>query len=354
MAQRTHRSPTWDAALASSCTSSNSDAASSPKSFTFADLVKAQRVAGVSLAVGDGETLVILGPSGAGKTSLLRLLAGLEDPDSGCIRLDGNDVTKLPARDRRVGLVSQDDSLFPHLTLYQNLAFPMRLRRTARAQIERAVVEQAKLLEIDRCLHVRPAHVSGGERQRAALARALLSNPRVILLDEPFAHLDPQLRANVRSQFRDARRRFSGAAIHVTHDHGEAMAIGDRLAIMIAGRIVQFGDPQTVYDSPASLDVARFFGSPPMNVLDDEPAIAGIRPEHVVVDGDGPLHGVVEETETIGPDELLRVKTPRGRILVRVLRDAGRSAPAPGSRIGLRFPPQFVRRFDRGTGLLIE
>lgn len=354
MAQRTHRSPTWDAALASSCTSSSSDAASSRKSFTSADLVKGRRVAGVSLAVGDGETLVVLGPSGAGKTSLLRLLAGLEDPDAGRIRLDGNDVTALPARDRRVALVSQGDSLFPHLTLYQNLAFPMRLRRRPRAQIERAVLEQAQLLEIDRYLHVRPGQISGGERQRAALARALLSDPRVILLDEPFAHLDPQLRANVRSQFRDARRRFSGAAIHVTHDHGEAMAIGDTLAIMIDGRIVQCGDPQTVYDLPASLDVARFFGAPPMNVLDDEHAVTGIRPEHVVVDGDGPLRGIVEQAETIGPDELLRVTTPRGGVLVRVLRDSGRSTPAVGSRVGLRFPPQFVRRFDRTTGLLIE
>src|SRR5579864_5367576 len=241
MAQRTAPSPTSDAVPASSSTSSSSDAGSSPKSFASAEVVKGRRVCSISLAVGDGETLVVLGPSGAGKTSLLRLLAGLESVDSGRIVLDGKDVTRVPAERRAVALVSQDDSLFPHLTVYENLAFAMRLQKAGRDAIDRAVREYAQVLDIERHLHVVPSRVSGGERQRIALARALLAKPRALLLDEPFAHLDPQLRVHVRRQFREARRRFPGPVIHVTHDHAEAMAIADRLSVMIAGRIVQCG-----------------------------------------------------------------------------------------------------------------
>src|SRR5579872_5057100 len=200
MAQRTPRSPTSDAAPASVSTLSTSADASSRKSFEFTSLSKARRVSDVSLAVPDGETLVILGPSGAGKTSLLRLLAGLERPDCGAIVLDERDITRIPPQRRRIALVSQDDSLFPHLTIYDNLAFAMRLRKLDRAAIDRSVRDYAELLKIESFLHERPARLSGGERQRAALARALLSAPRVLLLDEPFAHLDPQLRARVRRQ----------------------------------------------------------------------------------------------------------------------------------------------------------
>ena len=350
MAQRTPRLPTSDEALTSASTSHKSADSSPRKSFESTDLTKAQRIARVSLAVDDGETLVILGPSGAGKTSFLRIVAGLEMPDGGSVRLDGRDVTHVPAQHRRVALVSQDDSLFPHMTIYENLAFAMRVRRRSARAIDDRVRGFAQALEIEPYLSARPARLSGGERQRAAFARAILSDPRLLLLDEPFAHLDPQLRQHVRAQFRDVRRKFSGAVIHVTHDHAEAVSFGDRLAIMIDGEIVQCADPQAVYDFPANVRVARFFGSPPMNLIDNDEEITGIRPEHVQLNEHAALRGRVEEYESVGSDALVRVRTERGVIVARVTTTL---LPRNGDRVGVELPPQFLRRFDARTGQLL-
>jgi ABC-type sugar transport system ATPase subunit len=294
-----------------------------------------------------------LGPSGAGKTSLLRLLAGLERPDCGAIVLDERDITRIPPQRRRIALVSQDDSLFPHLTIYDNLAFAMRLRKLDRAAIDRSVRDYAELLKIESFLHERPARLSGGERQRAALARALLSAPRVLLLDEPFAHLDPQLRVHVRRQFREVRQHFPGPVLHVTHDHGEALASGDRLAIMMEGRIEQCAAPDRVYEFPANVRIARFFGSPPMNLIERDGAIIGIRPEYVRIGDDAALRGTVEEIEAIGPDFLAHIKTPLGVVAARIPRAAADSVPAIGQQTGVSFPPQYVRRFDAAGDALL-
>jgi ABC-type sugar transport system ATPase subunit len=322
-----------------------------PKSFAFAELKKLYRDArgrraalgGVSFSVGDGETLVVLGPSGAGKTTLLRVLAGLELPDSGSISLDGRDITALPPQKRRIAMVFQDDALFPHLTIRENLAF-------AGASDER-VQSVASALDIDAHLNERPARLSGGERQRAALARAVLSDPRVLLLDEPFAHLDPQLREHVRRQFSQFRRRFSGAAIHVTHDHVEALAIADHLAIMIDGEFVQHGAPREVYDFPANVRVARFFGSPAMNLLDGEMEIAGIRPENVQFDSASAFRGRVLAHEYSGADTFVRLATSRGELLARC--SVSGTLPKTGSDVGVHLPSEFVRRFDHTTGDLL-
>lgn len=301
--------------------------------------------------MGDGETLVILGPSGAGKTTLLRMIAGLERPDSGTMLLDGHDLLKIPASQRRVALVFQHDALFPQMTIYENLAFALRVRRTPAAAIENRVNGVARALGIETHLRERPARLSGGERQRAALARAVLSDPRVLLLDEPLAHLDPQLRAHVREQFAQFRASFPGAAIHVTHDHVEALSIADRLAIMIDGRIVQYGEPQHVYDFPASIVIARFFGSPPMNLIDGDMHLLGIRPEDATLDPAAPLRGRVLSIESTGADRFIHAGTPRGEIVLRV--QAGRVHPAIGEEIGITYDQTRVRRFDRSTGKLL-
>ena len=291
----------------------------------------------------------MLGPSGAGKTSLLRMLAGLEFPDSGRITLDANEITRVPAQHRRIALVFQDDALFPHMTVYANLAFGMKYAAGSDAAVR--IRDFAQFLEIDAYLHTRPAQLSGGERQRVALARAMLSDPRVLLLDEPFAHLDPQLRVHVRRQFRTARGAFPGAIVHVTHDHTEAMAIGGRLAIMIEGEIVQTGTPDDVYDNPATVAVARFLGSPPMNLLTGDREVAGIRPEHVRIDPASPLRGAVEDVELLGADALVRIRTPRGTIVARVPA-AERGTLRVSEEVGVTLPEAFVRHYDPVTGKL--
>lgn len=316
------------------------------------DLHKGSRLRGVSFSVSDGETLVVLGPSGAGKTSLLRVIAGLEVADSGTLQLDERDLLRLPTQQRRVAVVFQDDALFPHMTVYDNLAFALRMKHASATEINDRVNGVATALEIAAHLHYRPARLSGGERQRAALARAVLSDPRVLLLDEPLAHLDPQLRAHVRRQFIRFRSTFSGAAIHVTHDHVEALSMGHRLAIMIQGRIVQIGEPDAVYDSPANVEVARFFGSPPMNLLDGEMEITGIRPEHVRIHAAAELRGHAIARESSGADIFVQVRTPRGDVLARL--PAAQPAPNMGDEIGLVFDQRFVRIFDRTTGVLLS
>ncbi len=286
--------------------------------------------------------MVILGPSGAGKTTLLRVLAGLETPESGRITLDGREITAVPPHRRRIALVFQEDALFPHMSIERNLRFAGAAARRVR--------EVAEALEIAQHLKERPARLSGGERQRAALARAVLSDPRVLLLDEPLAHLDPQLRAHVRRQFAGFRRQFSGPAIHVTHDHAEALAIADRLAIMIDGRIAQYGTPREVYDFPANVRVARFFGSPPMNLLDGDMEITGIRPEHVTFESTSAFRGRVIAQEFTGADTFVRVATGRGELLART---SGVQTPQAGEQVGITFAPQHSRRFDRVTGELL-
>jgi ABC-type sugar transport system ATPase subunit len=333
---------------------------SSRKSFVSANLVKTYRDArgrrvaldGVSFSVGDGELLVILGPSGAGKTTLLRVIAGLERPDDGTLTLDGNDLLAVRPSRRRVALVFQDDALFPHMSIYENLAFALRVRRTPPPILEQRVRDVARALAIEPHLRERPARLSGGERQRAALARAVLSDPRVLLLDEPLAHLDPQLRAHVREQFIQFRSSFSGAAIHVTHDHVEALTIADNLAIMIAGRIVQYGAPQEIYASPNNVQVARFLGSPPMNVIEGDMHLIGIRAEHLSLAPDAGFRGRVLSVESTGADRFVRAATPRGEVTIRLT--AEQPKPPAGEEIGIVFDQTQVRRFDRTTGALLE
>jgi ABC-type sugar transport system ATPase subunit len=251
----------------------------------------------ISLEVAAGKTLAVVGPSGAGKTTLLRAIAGLLPVHGGDVLLGGESVARLPPQERRIALVFQDDALFANMTVRQNLRFAQRRGASAGAGAATATA-----LHVDQHLDRRPRQLSGGERQRASIARALLSDPLALLLDEPLAHLDPSLRRSVRDEVIGLRQRFTGPILYVTHDHVEAMSVGDNLAVLVEGRIEDVGEPQRVYDSPRTIAVARFLGERPMNLLADGAAVVGIRPERVELAGNGALRGRIARREPTGAD----------------------------------------------------
>jgi multiple sugar transport system ATP-binding protein len=241
-------------------------------------------VDGVDLEIGTGEFLVVLGPSGCGKTTLMRMIAGLEKPTSGHVLIDNHDVTMLPPRLRGVSMVFQSYALYPHMSVFRNIAFPLRARsrekKFTKDQIDSKVRQVAKLLEIDMLLDRKPRQLSGGQRQRVAIARAMVTEPNVLLLDEPLSNLDAKLRATARDDLKDFQREFGITAVFVTHDQIEAMGLGDRIVVMSKGKIQQVGTPQAIYDSPANKFVATFLGSPSMNILSAEEYDIGFRPEN--------------------------------------------------------------------------
>jgi ABC-type sugar transport system ATPase subunit len=297
-----------------------------------------------SVEVAAGQTLAVVGPSGAGKTTLLRVLAGLVRPLSGDVRLNGKSVSGLPPQHRRMALVFQDDPLFGNMTVRGNLRFALRDHQ---ARDRKRVLDTATALHVADKLDRRPRELSGGERQRASIARALLSDPIALLLDEPLAHLDPALRRSVRDEVIGVRERFAGPIVYVTHDHAEAMGVGDALAVIIDGRVEDFGEPQRVYDKPRTVGVARFLGDRPMNLLAEDSELVGIRPENVRLGAGGALRGRVLRRESTGADAYFHVETARGSVTVRV---PATMPQGPGENVELDFPAQFVRRFDSATG----
>ncbi len=235
----------------------------------------------VNLVTREGEFLVFLGPSGSGKTTLLRMIAGLETPTSGTILIGGQDVTHMTPRERRIAMVFQSYALYPHLSVYKNIAFPLKAQNVPKEQHKQKVEWAAGLLGITRLLQRKPRELSGGERQRVALARAIVREPSVFLLDEPLSNLDAKLRASAREELEHFHRRIGTTTIYVTHDQVEAMAMGDRVMVLHQGTVRQIGTPTEVYDQPSDTFVATFLGSPPMNLLQDEDVIVGFRPENV-------------------------------------------------------------------------
>src|SRR5499426_100111 len=236
-------------------------------------------VNGISLETRDGEFMVLLGPSGCGKTTLLRIIAGLEKPTSGQVLIDGEVVNDMPPRGRGVAMVFQSYGLYPHLTVWNNIAFPLKTQGTARNEIKRKVAWAARLLGIDHLADRRPRQLSGGERQRVALARALVREPSVFLLDEPLSNLDAKLRASARSELKQFQQTVRTATIYVTHDQVEAMGMGDRIAVIDHGRLRQVGTPSEIYEHPADEFVASFLGTPPMNLIEHAGGSLGFRPE---------------------------------------------------------------------------
>ena len=278
----------------------------------FGDVVA---VNDVSLEIDTGEFLVILGPSGCGKTTLMRVIAGLEQPNMGEILIANERVNGLPPRLRNIAMVFQSYALYPHMTVANNIAFPLKARfKNLNGDQRRERVENAaRMVDIGHLLHRKPRQLSGGERQRVAIARALVTEPTVLLLDEPLSNLDAKLRTAARDELKEFQRRLGITTIFVTHDQIEAMGLGDRIVVMSKGSVQQVGEPQAIYDNPTNRFVATFLGSPSMNVLPFENHEVGFRPEsflptkHVQTNGGGmrTFNYHVKRIEYLGADRLL-------------------------------------------------
>jgi ABC-type sugar transport system ATPase subunit len=243
---------------------------------------KVNAIDGVNLTAADGEYLVLLGPSGCGKTTLLRTIAGLEEPTTGDILIDDHVVTGLPPRARKIAMVFQSYALYPHKTVLANIVFPLRAAGMDKAEREKKAKWAAELLSIEKLLERKPRQLSGGERQRVALARALVREPQVFLLDEPLSNLDAKLRASAREELKGFQDEIGTTTIYVTHDQIEAMGLGDRIVVLSQGTVRQVGPPAEIYDHPADTFVATFIGSPPMNLVPRDGHLVGFRPEHLL------------------------------------------------------------------------
>ncbi len=312
----------------------------------------------LSLETREGEFIALLGPSGCGKSTTLRLIAGLEEPTSGTISLAGRDLTRLPSAKRGISMVFQSYALFPHLTVGQNITFGLSVRGESRKAQAEKLARVAPLLGLEKLLDRRPSQLSGGQQQRVALGRALIAEAQVCLLDEPLSNLDAALRAEMRSEIRSLQRRLGITMIFVTHDQTEAMSMADRVALLHGGRLEQFDTPEMLYSRPASTFVARFIGSPPMNVLTaaqlgaagahlPDGVLAGLRPEDIVFADTG-LPGRVTEVEYFGADSIFFVDVGGSQVAVRL---QGRPAIGPGAAVHLGWQPEALHLFDANTGL---
>jgi multiple sugar transport system ATP-binding protein len=324
--------------------------------------------------------VALLGPSGCGKTTTLRMIAGLEIPTSGRILLDGEDVTFRRASHRDIAFVFQLFALYPHMTVRQNLGFPLKTQRVARAEIRRRVEETARLLRIETLLHLPVSRLAGGDRQRVALGRAIIRRPKAFLLDEPLGTLDAHLREIMREELRRLHDDIHATTVYVTHDQVEAMSMGDVVVVMNRGEILQAAPPQEIYARPRTMFVAGFIGSPAMNflpaagglspgsrairigeaqvpipplraALPGESAVLGARPEHIRFADDSPLRGAVYGVEYMGSHQLVTVDTLVGRLKVRT---DHRHRVAARETVGLSFQTEALVVFDPGTELAVE
>jgi ABC-type sugar transport system ATPase subunit len=334
-----------------------------------------------TLEVADGELLVLVGGSGSGKSTILRMLAGLESVTSGTIRIEGRDVTMLPPRDRDVAMVFQDYGLYPHMTVGENLSLGLRLKKVPRAEIERRIAWAGGILGLEPLLDRKPKQLSGGQRQRVAMGRAMVREPKVFLFDEPLSNLDAGLRAQMRIEIGSLQRRLNTTTLYVTHDQVEAMTLGDRIVILADGRIQQIGRPMEIYRSPSNRFVAGFIGTPRMNFLEgrahrdgewlvfvtdgarislsrdavaasgDQPVTLGVRPEDLRIGdgadrpGDGAtdmIHGRVVLVERLGAINHVHFETGPHRLMLAVSHDA---VPDVGDDIAVQVRTERVHLF---------
>jgi sn-glycerol 3-phosphate transport system ATP-binding protein len=311
-------------------------------------------VHGVSMDVADGEFVVIVGPSGCGKSTLLRMVAGLEPITSGEIAIGGRVVNGLEPKDRDIAMVFQNYALYPHMSVYENMSYGLRIKGMPRHEIDARVQKAAGILELRDYLQRRPRQLSGGQRQRVAMGRAIVREPAVFLFDEPLSNLDAKLRVQMRAELQALHRRLGTTSLYVTHDQVEAMTLAQRMIVMNAGRAEQIGAPLEVYARPASTFVAGFIGSPPMNLIPRERAgrkvLFGIRPEHLepCAEGEAMLLPEIDLIEPLGADTLVYGHLPDGG--ARVAARVHASLPARMGRLPLRYRAEDAHYFDAASG----
>ena len=310
----------------------------------------------LSADIHDGEFVVIVGPSGCGKSTLLRMVAGLENISSGQIRIGERIVNDLEPSQRDIAMVFQNYALYPHMSVYDNMAYGLKIAGLSKAAIRERVEQVAQWLELQTLLERKPRQLSGGQRQRVAMGRAMVRQPQVFLFDEPLSNLDAKLRAQTRLEIRKLHRDLGVTSLYVTHDQVEAMTLGQRMMVMNAGRVEQFGTPEEVYNRPASMFVAGFMGSPPMNLLRDAPGlppdrVLGIRPEHLIVSTSG-WTAQVETHELLGAERLVHVRLGPEALTLRL--PAEQQAPEIGSTCRIEPVADRVHWFDAQSGLRVE
>jgi multiple sugar transport system ATP-binding protein len=342
-------------------------------------------VDGVDLTVADGEFVVLLGPSGCGKTTLLRSIAGLEQIDYGRILIGGRDVTDVPPRHRKIAMVFQSYAVFPHMTVFENIAFGLRMAKVPAARMKQQVTDAAELLHITELLARYPSQTSGGQRQRIAVARAIAMQPQVLLMDEPLSNLDALLRLEMRAELKRLLLEIGSTTIYVTHDQVEALSMGDRIAVMRAGQVIQVGDPLTIYDAPVDRFVGGFIGNPPMNFLDatlerrdgrliahigeagelaipdppgglaeraGQPLVLGIRAENIEVGGPGAgLRGRALVVEPLGSHNLVTLQLGEQQLKATTRPD---ERIAIDDEVALQFDAGRIRWLDRDTGVAVD
>ena len=346
-----------------------------------------------NLEIADREFIVLVGPSGCGKSTTLRMIAGLEEISGGELTIDGKVMNDVPPKDRDIAMVFQNYALYPHMTVYENMAFSLKLKKAPKEEIDRKVREAAEILDITQYLDRRPKALSGGQRQRVAIGRAIVRNPKVFLMDEPLSNLDAKLRNQMRSEIIKLREKIDTTFVYVTHDQVEAMTLGDRIVIMKDGVIQQIGTPQEVFDHPANLFVAGFIGMPQMNFYDAElvlengsyavaldgakvalseekqaslkkndvkpgPVMLGVRPEHLLLSstGDNAIRGTVDVSEMMGSAVHLHVSAcGRDTIMIVPTTEIESSAAFTiGSPIAFTFSGSTAHLFDRETQKNLE
>jgi multiple sugar transport system ATP-binding protein len=327
---------------------------------------------GVSVDIADGEFVVLVGPSGCGKSTLLRMLAGLENITSGEIAIGGKVVNAVPPKDRDIAMVFQNYALYPHMTVFDNMAFSLTLAKAPKSVMEQEVGRAAKILGLEQLLQRYPRQLSGGQRQRVAMGRAIVRNPQVFLFDEPLSNLDAKLRVQMRSEIKELHQRLKVTTVYVTHDQIEAMTMADKIVVMNGGNIEQIGRPLELYDRPANLFVAGFIGSPAMNMVKgrvaggalcmedgtawplpanggtahDGPAVYGVRPEHLRIDGSG-IPATVQVVEPTGSETQVLMRIG-GQPIIGAFRE--RVSAKPGEILPVLPDPALVHLFDQQSG----